>query len=88
MKFICHLRHNEVLTNIIEGKVLDKRGRGRTKKSYLEDIKHRMQIDKMFEDGHFIGKDKNDSSRSVDFKEKMKANLDDDKYMFNIFYIH
>ena len=39
VKFICHLlRHNEFLTNIIEGKVLGKRGRGRTKKSYLEDI--------------------------------------------------
>ena len=35
VKFIGHLqRHNEFLTNIIEVKVLDKRGRGRTKKSY------------------------------------------------------
>ena len=42
MKFNGHrLRDNEFMTNIIEGKVLDKRGRGRTNKSYLEDIKLR-----------------------------------------------
>ena len=39
VKFIGHLiRHNEFLTDSIEGKVLDKRGRGRTTKSYPEDI--------------------------------------------------
>ena len=31
-------RQIELLTNIIEGKVLDKKGRGRTKKSNLEDM--------------------------------------------------
>ena len=42
MKFIGRLlRHNRFTTNIIEIKVLTKRGRG-PKKSYLEDIKHRL----------------------------------------------
>ena len=34
------------MTKIIEGKVLDKRGRRRPKKPYLEDIKHCIQIAK------------------------------------------
>ena len=37
-------RNNEFLTNIIEVKVLGKRGRGRSKKLYFEDIKHCIQI--------------------------------------------
>ena len=44
-QLISHLlRHDESVTNIIEGKVFGKRGRGRPKKSYLEDIEYRMQI--------------------------------------------
>ena len=32
------LRHNEFVTKIIEGEEVGKRGRGRPKKPYLEDI--------------------------------------------------
>ena len=46
MKFIRYLvRHNELVTYIIQDKVFGKRGRGRQNKSYLEDI-NRMQIGK------------------------------------------
>ena len=39
VKLISHLlRHNEFPTNIIEGKVLDKRERGRTMKPYFDDM--------------------------------------------------
>ena len=45
VKFIAHiLRHNQFVTNIIQGKVLAKRGRGRPKKQYFECINHRRQI--------------------------------------------
>ena len=39
-------RHYEFVTNIIEVKVLCKRGRGRSNKPYLEDIRHFIQISK------------------------------------------
>ena len=42
-KFIGHvLRHNTFIINILEGKVLGKKGRGRPRKKYLEDIEKRM----------------------------------------------
>ena len=43
VKLVGHLlRHNNFITNIIEGKVAGRRPRGRPRKSYLEDIYHLM----------------------------------------------
>lgn len=50
IKFIGHvIRHNTFFVNILEGKVLGKKGRGRPRTKYLEDIKKRIGCDNYME---------------------------------------
>ena len=42
-----YVGYNQLMTKIIEGKVLNKRGQGRSLQPYFEVNKHRMQIGRL-----------------------------------------
>ena len=45
VKITCHkIRHNKLVTDIIESKIVGKSGRGKPKKVHFEDIKHFTQF--------------------------------------------